>query len=198
MHHWANHGIVGRAVLLDYWAFAQANGVKYDPCSAYAISFSDLERCGKAQGIDIRPESKGGDIKVGDILLICSGFVDCYNRLSIESRAQLAQKPLDQQHFAGVAQEEAMVDWLHDCYFSAVAGDAPAFETWPPQAPDELEEKFYLHEHILALWGMPLGELWDLERLSDACKRTGRYTILLTSSPANVDGMYHGLDSGIF
>jgi hypothetical protein len=24
-----------------------------------------------------------------------------------------------------------MLDWLHDSYFSAVAGDAPAFEAWP-------------------------------------------------------------------
>ena len=24
-----------------------------------------------------------------------------------------------------------MIDWLHDCYFAAVAGDSPTFEAWP-------------------------------------------------------------------
>lgn len=30
-------------------------------------------------------------------------------------------------------QGEEELDWLHDCYFAAVAGDAPAFEAWPSQ-----------------------------------------------------------------
>ena len=34
------------------------------------------------------------------------------------------------QRYAGLAQEERILDWLHDCYFSAVSGDAPAFEAW--------------------------------------------------------------------
>jgi len=40
-----------------------------------------------------------------------------------------------------------MIDWLHDCYFAAVAGDSPTFEAWPSQ-----REK-YLHEYVLAFWG---------------------------------------------
>ena len=37
----------------------------------------------------------------------------------------------DGQRYAGVKQEDAMLDWLHDCYFAAVAGDSPTFEAWP-------------------------------------------------------------------
>jgi len=37
----------------------------------------------------------------------------------------------DGQRYAGVSQEQKILDWLHDCYFSSVAGDAPAFEAWP-------------------------------------------------------------------
>lgn len=68
-----------------------------------------------------------------------------------------------------------MKDWLHDCYFSAVAGDAPAFEAWPSQ------EEYMLHEYILALWGMPLGEMFDLEKLAKTCREKGRWTFFVTS-----------------
>lgn len=39
--------------------------------------------------------------------------------------------PTDEQRWAGLAQEERMLDWLHDCWFAAVAGDSPSFEAWP-------------------------------------------------------------------
>lgn len=55
--------------------------------------------------------------------------------------------PEDQQKFAGVSQEDEMIDWLHDSYFAAVAGDSPTFEAWPSS------RERYLHEYILALWG---------------------------------------------
>jgi hypothetical protein len=88
----------------------------------------------------------------------------------------------DQQKYAGLAQEDAILDWLHDCYFAAVAGDAPAFERWPPPKP------YYLHEYLLALWGMPVGEMWNLERLAAKCAETKRYFFFMTSAPANVPG----------
>ncbi|PGH01620.1 hypothetical protein AJ79_07868 [Helicocarpus griseus UAMH5409] len=188
IHHWANHGIAGRGILLDYRSYAKANGVNYDPYTSHAITFEELQKCGKAQGIDIRPESQGGHIKVGDILLVRSGFVESYYERAPEERTKLALRGHtegqgeagEEQQWAGLAQEEAMVDWLHDCYFAAVAGDAPAFERWPTAAP------YHLHEYILALWGMPLGEMWNLERLAEKCRERGRYTFFLTSAPANV------------
>lgn len=48
--------------------------------------------------------------------------------------------------------------------------------------------EYHLHEFILALWGMPLGEMLDLERLALRCKELGKYTFFFTSSPANVPG----------
>lgn len=75
-----------------------------------------------------------------------------------------------------------MLDWLHDCYFATVGGDAPAFEAWPTH------DKYHLHEYILALWGMPLGEMLDLEKLAKRCQELGKYTFFFTSAPANVPG----------
>lgn len=183
IHHWAEHGIAARGILLDYRSWAKSQGINYDPYDGHAISLDALKKCGQAQGIDIRPESQGGDIKVGDILLIRSGFVERYHELSPEKRNELAKRDGENIIFAGVKQEEAMIDWLHDCYFAAVAGDAPSFERWP------VEHGWYLHEQILALWGMPLGEMWNLEKLAALCKERKRWTFFMTSSPANAPGM---------
>lgn len=55
------------------------------------------------------------------------------------------------------------------------------------KAADKITDK-YLHEHILALWGMPLGEMFDLEKLAATCREKGRWTFFVTSSPANCPG----------
>lgn len=75
MHHWAEHGIAGRGVLLDYRGYAEAKGIQYDPFDYYPISFEELYHCGKHQGIDIRPAAQGGDIKIGDMLFVRAGWV---------------------------------------------------------------------------------------------------------------------------
>ncbi len=136
IHHWSEHGIAGRGVLLDYRSYAHKKGIQYDSYEAHPISYQELYQCGKDQGIDIRPEAQGGDIKPGDILFVRSGFIESYYSKTSEERNQLAVRPHhfgpdDGQRYAGVAQEEKMLDWLHDCYFAAVGGDAPAFEAWP-------------------------------------------------------------------
>lgn len=45
-----------------------------------------------------------------------------------------------------------------------------------------------IHDNALALWGTPLGELWDLEALAEECKRQGRWSFFVTSCPLNVSG----------
>lgn len=136
IHYWAEHGIVGRGVLLDYWGFAKDNGKEYDPWSYHPISYAELTACGKSQGIDIRPVSQGGDILPGDILMVRAGWAEAYNTRSPEERKAAGNREHrlghdDGQRWAGVGQEEANVNWLHDSYFSVVGGDAPAFEAWP-------------------------------------------------------------------
>jgi hypothetical protein len=45
-----------------------------------------------------------------------------------------------------------------------------------------------LHQYFLSLFGLNIGELWDLKALSEQCKKAGRYSFLLTSIPLNVPG----------
>ena len=136
IHHWSNHGIAGRGILLDYRSYADKKGIALNSYEADRISYAELEACGRDQEIDIRPEAQGGDIQIGDILFIRSGFVKTYFSMPAEERNQLARRHHklgvnDGQRYAGVKQEDAMLDWLHDCYFAAVAGDSPTFEAWP-------------------------------------------------------------------
>lgn len=48
--------------------------------------------------------------------------------------------------------------------------------------------EYHLHEYILALWGMPLGEMLDLEKLAQTCREKNRWTFFFTAAPANVQG----------
>ncbi|KAF7898285.1 hypothetical protein EAF00_004731 [Botryotinia globosa] len=199
IHHWAEHGIAGRGILIDYWTYAKENGIIYDPYDYHTISYAELQAAGKAQGIDIRPASQGGNIQIGDLLFIRSGFVSTYHGKSPEARNAAALRPHGigpdaDQRWAGLKQDEDMLDWLHDCYFSAVAGDAPAFEAWPSQ------EHYMLHEYILAMWGMPLGEMFDLEKLAKTCREKGRWSFFVTSAPNHCQGgvSSHGNAIAIF
>jgi len=45
-----------------------------------------------------------------------------------------------------------------------------------------------LHQYFLSLFGLNIGELWDLKALGAHCKKIGRYEFLLTSVPLNVPG----------
>jgi len=166
-------------VFLDYRSYAESQNQTYDSATSHAISYADLAACGKSQGMDIRPVSQGGDIQIGDILLIRSGFVQDYYKRSPEEISRLGLRHDENIKWAGVKQEPEILDWLHDCYFSAVGGDAPSFERWPTP------EKYYLHEYILALWGMPLGEMLDLEKVSELAKKHKRWTFFFTCAPAN-------------
>jgi hypothetical protein len=39
------------------------------------------------------------------------------------------------------------------------------------------------------MFGLNIGELWDLKALAEHCAKIGRYSFLLTSIPLNVPGL---------
>lgn len=48
--------------------------------------------------------------------------------------------------------------------------------------------EYYLHEYLLAMWGCPIGEMLDLEKLANRCRGTNRWTFFVTSAPNNIPG----------
>ncbi|KAH9842434.1 uncharacterized protein C8Q71DRAFT_202860 [Rhodofomes roseus] len=172
IHNWAQHGICGRGVLLDLVRYYTESGnpLPYDPWTTHSIPISDLEACAKKQGVTF---------KQGDILILRMGFMQRYLSSTQEERDALAGKV---ETLAGIEQGDESKRFLWNNHFAAVASDQPTVESWPPPFPH------HLHQTLLALWGMPIGEIFDLEALSKACAETGRYTFFFTSWPLNILG----------
>jgi kynurenine formamidase len=132
-------GIVGRGVLLDYVAYTERHNIVYDPTDRFTISLDDLKAIIKEEKVEL---------KVGDILLVRSGYVKWHDNATHEERVEGAKKP----QFGGVESTPEVVEWLWNQHFSAVAGDSPSWEAMPPKG------EFYL---------VCLIEDWtDLARLS--------------------------------
>jgi len=168
----AEHGIVGRGILLDFhsWRLAQDPPIPYDAFKAGSIPLKYLKAVAAAQGTEI---------KFGDILIIRSGYMVAHNS---KPEAELAVlKEIMPPSFAGVEQSEEMLRWIWES-FSAVAGDQPSFECWPSQ------KDWMMHEVLLGGWGCPIGELFELEKLAEHCKEVKRWSFFVTSEVCNVPG----------
>jgi Putative cyclase len=123
LQHWhARGGMVGRGVLLDYRAYAEAKGIKYDCFSDHAITVKDLEAVAEHQGTKF---------KHGDVLIVRSGFTE-----DLEAPAKLQEESLGSHKCVGVEGSVATARWVWNHHFSAVAGDAIAFEQLPPKRED--------------------------------------------------------------
>ncbi|KAL0943823.1 uncharacterized protein CTRU02_201710 [Colletotrichum truncatum] len=168
---WQKHGIVGRGILVDYHTWRLEQNKPYDPFARDSIPVSDLQACLKAQGTEV---------KFGDILFTRTGFMATH---ATKSPTDLeTYRNANPQVFGGVAQAEETLRWVWE-NFSAVAGDQPAFECWLPRDP-----QYWMHEILLGGWGMPIGELFDLEALAEKCKQEKRWSFFVSSEPCNVPG----------
>ena len=184
MHYWAAKGIVGRGVLLDWAAWRDhqiATGAdtdnrlaSLDPFESSVIPLSDLLAVAEHQHTTFRP---------ADILLVRSGYIRAYEqRLQTHPEVVAAHVQAVPPSAIGVERSERTMKWVWE-NFAAVAGDQPAFEHFPGKQGELL-----MHEVFLAGWGCPIGELFDLERLSEECRRQGRWSLFLTSEPTSVLG----------
>jgi hypothetical protein len=48
--------------------------------------------------------------------------------------------------------------------------------------------QFRMHDTILSGFGLPIGELFDLEHLAEQCKKQNRWEFFVTSEPLNLSG----------
>ncbi|OCK82447.1 hypothetical protein K432DRAFT_433465 [Lepidopterella palustris CBS 459.81] len=169
-------GIVARGVLVDYVAYAARHSISYSPITTHRIPHTALIAAAEEQGMEF---------KQGDMLLVRSGFTKWYNSMSETEEDRRARDEITASKFeyVGVEPTEESVRWMWERHFSAVAGDAPAWECLPYKPGGLL-----FHDFFLSLWGTPIGEFWDLEELAATCERLGRWSFLVTSAPLNVPG----------
>ncbi|KAK1761955.1 putative cyclase-domain-containing protein [Phialemonium atrogriseum] len=181
--HWhARGGIVGRGVLVDYKAYAeetaQTGAVPYSPFDGHRITVQELEAVAKHQGVEFRP---------GDILIVRTGYTEL-----LEGPTEALVPQLSKGTLSGVHGTEETARWVWNHRFAAVAGDSHGFEAIPPVKPDGSVagmSDLVLHQWFLVMFGLPIGELWDLKALSAHCKKSGRYSFMLSSVPLNHPGL---------
>jgi hypothetical protein len=85
----------------------------------------------------------------------------------------------------GLEATKESLRWLWESRFAAVASDSPSFERAPSMGPFN-DPDVTLHQWLLAGWGMPIGEMFDLEKLSEECKKLNRWTFMVSSMPIHV------------
>lgn len=164
IEHLASPGIASHGILID---IARFNGVDTLPAD-HRILPDELNRVCAAQGVTVEP---------GDIVLVRTGHL--HNFLRTGDRSGVAGLQ------AGLAPECA--EWLHDKSVAAVASDNMAVECLDMPA---LTGEIVLPLHMLCLrdMGMPLGELFDLERLASDCADDKRYTFMFAAPPLGIVG----------
>ncbi|MEV0260796.1 cyclase family protein [Streptomyces sp. NPDC050617] len=148
--------LLSRGVLLDV---ARARGVDRLE-GGHAVTPEDLAAA---------EELSGAEVRSGDIVLIRTGQIQHY--LAGDKHAYAFPSP-------GLSIRTP--EWFHARDVAAVANDTLTFEIFPPEIED-----LWMPVHALDLveMGMPQGQNWNLEELSQACAEEGRYAFLLSAPP---------------
>lgn len=167
---WAEHGMVGRGLLLDVASYLDHAGRPLDPGCNAAITVDDLLEAAEWQQVEVCP---------GDVLCIRTGWTTWYRGASAKDRRQAAAQP----RFPGLEGSDAMAEFLWDSGIGALVADNPAVE----RAPGD-PSVGSLHRRLIPLLGMAMGELFDLDRLAESCSGDGRYEFLFVSAPMKLVG----------
>ena len=158
-------------MLVDVPRYFEGRGTAYDPWAGTPLDERAVAEMLSTQGVATQE---------GDILLLRTGWMARYLRSSAEERANLprsGQLPV----CSGLKASREMAAFLWDQGFAAIAADNLAIENTPGDP-----EVGFLHRRLLPLLGLPLGELWDLERLAEDCASDGVYECMVVSVPLNL------------
>ncbi|GAA1936314.1 cyclase family protein [Microbacterium aoyamense] len=159
--------IVSRGVLLDVGRHLRPESGELE--DGYAITPADLEATAAAQGAT-------SVVTRGDIVLVRTGQ---YARTLREGWGEYAGGPAP-----GLSLTTA--GWLHRTEIAAIATDTWGFEV----RPNEFDVPSFqpLHQVAIPNIGLTIGEMWNLEELSQACAASGRYDFFLSAPPLPVTG----------
>lgn len=167
---WAEHGIAGRGVLIDVAGWMADQGLTLDPLQPRAITVEDLEATLEAQSTELQS---------GDLLCVRTGWSAAYQALDPAGRTAYAEEPT----FAGLWAGEDMARFIWNSQPAALCCDNPAVEVVPGDA-----SVGSLHRRLLPTLGIALGEMFDFEALSAACRGQNRWTYFFVAAPVRVPG----------
>src|SRR5262249_23677419 len=143
----SRNGIVGRGVLLDVARYLTARG---EPIAAYErreISVALLQEVADAQQVTLQP---------GDVVMMRTGVATVIRNEA--EHPETAVRPLPGG--PGLLADESTLAWLWDNQIAAIVSDNLAVELFPGAGG------LSLHRDGIALLGLVLGELFDLDSLA--------------------------------
>lgn len=171
---WAERGMIGRGVLIDAARyFGAAGGFAMD--ERFAISGAHIEAIAQSQRVALRD---------GDMLVLRTAWLGWYMGLPREDRDAMAERFAGDRaslKIPGLSADCGTAAWLWNHRVSCIASDTPMLETVP-----YIPAEGWAHQRILALLGLPFGELWQLDKLAEVCRTKGRYEFMLCSAPLNL------------
>ena len=169
VQHWAS-GIIGRGVLIDMSERVLA-ALKDDPSAPVdPIEADELAAAVAASGESLRP---------GDILCVRTGWMQYYHDADEAEREAVAQRFT----WPGLSGSSEVAEFLWDSGLAAVTADNPGVEAAPGR-----RGAGSLHRRALALLGMPFGELFDFDAVSEALRAQERASFLFVAVPLNIPG----------
>ncbi len=183
----AQKGIVGRGVLLDVGRYFAGLGKPIDLSTNFMVTPQDLDNVAAAQGVEIQ---------AADMILMRLGWVPFFLSLPLEQRP----KGKGRSGNPGLIQSEEMLEWIWDHQIVMVAADNSGLEATPvnpdsgwidpdePPPPAGPSHNGMMHRPLLALLGVVIGELGDLEELAASCADDGVYEFFLSAKPLNLVG----------
>ncbi|MGE0824167.1 MAG: cyclase family protein [Candidatus Binatia bacterium] len=177
IENWARHSIIGRGVLLDAAGYMAQQGTPLEPTKKFAMDGGFLEKVAGAQKVKI---------ETGDIILLRTGWLTWYKTLDEAGREKLRgtlHPGEDGMACPGLDPGQATAAWVWNHHIAAMAADNVALEVLPVDPAVGFQ-----HRRLIALQGMPIGEVWDLDELTQACAQDGVYEFMLVSSPLNLPG----------
>lgn len=153
-------GLFTRGVLLDLVRSELGPGAAYLPAST-CLGAEAVEHCLGAQGTSLQP---------GDAVLLRTGH---HARVAAEG---LADPIVD----AGI--DGSTLELWASARIAALAADNIGVEAIPTD--------YSIHAGALRDLGLPLGELWRLDELAEACADSGTYEFCLVSVPLWIPGAF--------
>ncbi|MEX2227641.1 MAG: cyclase family protein [Dehalococcoidia bacterium] len=168
----AKRGAATRGVLLDLGRYLESQGTPIDFKSSQTFDVATLEACRKAQGVEIEP---------GDMLIFRTGWLKWLNALPANELNELAEHLVAPGLLAG----REMAEYLWNMHIAAIGTDVVAVEAWPPVITPE---RGFFHIQLITLFGMNLGEMWELEPLAADCAEDGVYEFMFTTAPMHIRG----------
>lgn len=170
VENFAQHGIVGRGVLLDAVRYLATQGETLAP-DAYSPLTGDL--------LDAVAAGQGVAFHSGDIVLLRTGVGAMQHREAAEGLSTELRK----YEGPGLDQGDESLAWMWDHHFAAIVSDNLSVEAFPFRQGAK-----NLHHWAIAMLGMVFGELFDLEALADDCAAHHTYECLFVAKPLMLRG----------